>query len=144
MLYCTILYIRAYIYILVYILCTYLYEFVKNVQCVGTRARVKWNDNWIAFLDTLTQTHILRTDTRHPCLLTAIEKLVVNVKAHRNILQNPEYQQKGKRARGVVGPVLKIALSIKQHEIPNSKGSKHNSASPFRSKCKAMSPKGKS
>lgn len=52
----------------------------------GTSALVKWNENWVTFLDTIAQTFIYQQDSRNPTLLTSIEKLVINVKKHYEIL----------------------------------------------------------
>lgn len=62
----------------------------------GTVASVKWNENWVTFLDTIAQTFIYQQDSRNPTLLTSIEKLVIDVKKHYEILSTLEDKGKEK------------------------------------------------
>lgn len=55
---------------------------VKEVRGDGTYAKVKWDSNWISFLDCLLQVQILAKDSRSLILPTRIQKLRINSRDH--------------------------------------------------------------
>lgn len=48
--------------------------------------KVKWNVNWVAFMDCLLQIHIIGQDSRALLLPTGIQKLTINPILHQNML----------------------------------------------------------
>lgn len=55
---------------------------VKEVRGDGLYAKVKWENNWISFLDSLLQVQILLKDSRSLALPTRIQKLRINSRDH--------------------------------------------------------------
>jgi fatty acid synthase, animal type len=53
----------------------------------GMKGTVKWDFNWVSFLDSLMQIQIIGEDTRALMLPTAIQKLVINPKVHTSIVR---------------------------------------------------------
>ncbi|XP_065221985.1 fatty acid synthase-like isoform X2 [Planococcus citri] len=63
----------------------------KNVICAnstGTRGKVSWNGNFVPFMDSMAQISILQLDCRELLIPTFIEKVVIDVGKHYQILQN--------------------------------------------------------
>lgn len=58
---------------------------VQEVRGDGLYAKVKWENNWISFLDCLLQIQILLKDSRSLTIPTRIEKLRINSKDHMNM-----------------------------------------------------------
>lgn len=56
----------------------------------GMYGKVKWDLNWVAFLDCLLQIQILGKDTRSLILPTGIQKLIINTKEHLAITSSFE------------------------------------------------------
>ncbi|XP_075218277.1 fatty acid synthase 3 [Lycorma delicatula] len=54
----------------------------------GTVGTVAWNNNWVAFMDSMLQMQILQEDTRALFVPTAISKLSINIKKHVHDLFN--------------------------------------------------------
>lgn len=52
----------------------------------GKYGKVKWDGNWIAFMDCLLQLKIIGKDTRNLVLPTGIEKIKINVQKHLEFL----------------------------------------------------------
>lgn len=60
------------------------YHYVKDFQVAlevradGAQSKLKWNNNWVTFLDGMMQTFIVGTDSRSLQLPTRLRKLVIN------------------------------------------------------------------
>ncbi|CAD6237321.1 GSCOCG00002249001-RA-CDS, partial [Cotesia congregata] len=57
---------------------------IKSATTSGTRGKIAWYNNWVAFMDTMLQIQILEMDSRGLFVPTGIQKLVINTKAHYN------------------------------------------------------------
>lgn len=55
---------------------------VSEARGDGLKGKVKWEDNWVAFMDCLLQIQIVGKDTRALMLPTRIQKLVIDPKLH--------------------------------------------------------------
>lgn len=55
---------------------------VKEVRGDGMNAKIKWDSNWISFLDCLFQIQIVTNDSRSLILPTRIQKFRINAKDH--------------------------------------------------------------
>jgi fatty acid synthase len=64
-----------------------LFRSVVEARCDGLTGKVKWDSNWVAFLDCLLQIQILGKDTRSLCLPTGIQKLVIDPQAHTKLIE---------------------------------------------------------
>jgi fatty acid synthase len=58
------------------------FKSVTEARCDGLSGKVKWDGNWVAFMDCLLQIYIIGRDTRNLLLPTGIERLVINPKLH--------------------------------------------------------------
>ncbi|KAJ8680787.1 hypothetical protein QAD02_016574 [Eretmocerus hayati] len=54
----------------------------------GTRAIVRWNENWILFLDCIIQAYILSNDSRRAELPVCIRKIIIDTQRHATLTQN--------------------------------------------------------
>lgn len=63
-----------------------LFRGVEEARGDGLRAKVKWNDNWPAFMDALLQLAILAKDSRSLYLPTRIRKIRVDAMKHTKML----------------------------------------------------------
>lgn len=61
-----------------------LFRSVEEARGDGLVGKVKWNANWIAFMDCLLQCHIVGMDNRGLLLPTGIQKLKINPKIHQS------------------------------------------------------------
>lgn len=59
-----------------------LFKSVEEARGDGLMGKVKWNSNWVSFMDCLLQIHIVGQDSRSLLLPTGIQKLLINPKAH--------------------------------------------------------------
>jgi fatty acid synthase len=59
-----------------------LFRSVTEARCDGLQGKVRWDGNWVAYLDCLLQIQILARDTRSLCLPTGIQKLSIDVVEH--------------------------------------------------------------
>ncbi|KAH0550507.1 hypothetical protein KQX54_019824 [Cotesia glomerata] len=57
---------------------------IKSASTNGTRGKIAWCNNWVAFMDNMMQMQILEMDSRGLFVPTGIQKLVINTKAHFN------------------------------------------------------------
>lgn len=64
-----------------------LFRSVVEARSDGLQGKVKWEKNWVAFLDCLLQIKILARDTRSLCLPTGIQKLKINIGQHMKLVQ---------------------------------------------------------
>lgn len=60
---------------------------LKRASMKGTRGCIAWLKNWPAFMDNMLQMKILNLDTRALYVPTAIRKIVIDVKAHNDIIR---------------------------------------------------------
>jgi fatty acid synthase, animal type len=67
-----------------------LFRSVEEARGDGLVGKVKWNSNWVAFMDCLLQIHIVGQDSRGLLLPTGIQKLVIDPKVHQQIIGNLE------------------------------------------------------
>ena len=63
-----------------------LFKSVEEARGDGVVAKVKWNANWVAFMDCLLQVHIVGQDSRGLLLPTGIQKLVIDPNVHKAAL----------------------------------------------------------
>lgn len=63
-----------------------LFRGIEEARCDGHVAKVKWNDNWPAFMDCLLQLNILTKDSRSLYLPTRIRKIRVNAMKHTELV----------------------------------------------------------
>ncbi|KAF5280721.1 hypothetical protein FQA39_LY18004 [Lamprigera yunnana] len=55
---------------------------IDNIELSGNISYVKWQKNWITFLDNMLQTKLLQEDTRNLYVPTCIQRLVIDASAH--------------------------------------------------------------
>ncbi|KOC65238.1 Fatty acid synthase [Habropoda laboriosa] len=67
---------------------TGLFRGLRSASIGGTRGRIAWVKNWVAFMDNMLQIQLLGIDTRALYVPTAIQKLVIDVKVHNNRVRN--------------------------------------------------------
>lgn len=63
-----------------------------RADCQG--GKIKWDSNWVAFLDCLLQMHIIGADSRGLFLPTAIRKLVIKPQEHQRTLDAIQTEEK--------------------------------------------------
>lgn len=63
-----------------------LFRSVEEARGDGMVGKVKWNSNWVAFMDCLLQVHIIGQDSRALLLPTGIQKLSINPEVHKELL----------------------------------------------------------
>ncbi|XP_046414517.1 fatty acid synthase [Neodiprion fabricii] len=61
---------------------------IKRTSLSGTKGRIAWMNNWVAFMDNMLQMEILGTDTRGLYVPTGIQKLVIDTKSHWTAIQS--------------------------------------------------------
>ncbi|XP_076249111.1 fatty acid synthase-like [Calliopsis andreniformis] len=61
---------------------------LKSASVKGTRGHISWMKNWAAFMDNMLQIKLLGLDSRALYVPTAIRKIVIDVKAHNDSIQN--------------------------------------------------------
>ncbi|XP_076681300.1 fatty acid synthase-like [Andrena cerasifolii] len=59
---------------------------LKSASINGKRGRIAWMKNWAAFIDNMLQLKMLGLDSRSLYVPTAIQKLVIDVKAHADTI----------------------------------------------------------
>ncbi len=72
------------------------FKSVVEAKSNGLSGKVKWDGNWVAFMDCLMQIYIIGRDTRNLLLPTGIQKMVINPKLHQEMindtkLENPAF-----------------------------------------------------
>ena len=63
---------------------TGLFRGISSASVDGSKGRIAWADNWVAFMDNMLQLKILGTDSRGLFVPTRINKLIIHPKAHLN------------------------------------------------------------
>lgn len=59
---------------------------VVEARCDGLKGKVRWDNNWVAFLDCLLQIFIVGQDSRNLLLPTGFKKMVIKPKVHQAAL----------------------------------------------------------
>ncbi|XP_069677436.1 fatty acid synthase-like isoform X2 [Periplaneta americana] len=59
-----------------------LFRGLVAMDSYGETGKIRWNNNWVAFMDNMLQTQILSQDTRGLFVPTALEKLTIDTKKH--------------------------------------------------------------
>ncbi|PSN32561.1 hypothetical protein C0J52_22028 [Blattella germanica] len=57
-------------------------DIYKELRLRGTKGKVRWCNNWVAFMDNMLQMQILQEDTRGLFVPTSIDKLTIDTKRH--------------------------------------------------------------
>lgn len=65
-------------------------------QLIGTQGRIRWNNNFMTFIDTMVQISTLRLDCREVMLPTFVRKIVIDVTKHCKILKTLSNENPGK------------------------------------------------
>lgn len=63
-----------------------IFNSITEARADGLQAKIKWNNNWPAFMDCLLQLNILATDSRSLRLPTTIRKIRLNAMVHTQML----------------------------------------------------------
>lgn len=71
-----------------------LFRSIQTASADGSKGTIKWQANWVAFLDCILQLQILSFDTRSILLPTGLRKFVIHPKAHLLMLENIETDEK--------------------------------------------------
>ncbi|XP_044764578.1 fatty acid synthase-like [Coccinella septempunctata] len=61
---------------------------IQEVNCDATRGFVKWEGNWVTFMDNMMQLRILQLDTRLLYVPTGIEKMIIDPKRHLEYVES--------------------------------------------------------
>ena len=59
-----------------------MFRSIEECDVSGIRGKIKWDNKWVPFLDSLLQVKILQIDTRGTIVPTGLEKLSINVDKH--------------------------------------------------------------
>lgn len=65
-----------------------LFRAIKEIRDDGYCGKIKWNEEWITFLDCLIQFQILMKDTRKLILPTSVRKIIIDPILHREIVKS--------------------------------------------------------
>lgn len=71
------------------------FQGVEKARGDGSRAMIRWKDNWPAFLDNLLQLNILAKDSRSLYLPTRIRRVRIDMQKHTMILNKNRYENGG-------------------------------------------------
>lgn len=69
-----------------------LFRQVIEARGDGSGGKVKWEDNWVAFMDCLLQLSIVGKDSRSLMLPTGIERMIISNKIHSTYLKQDEME----------------------------------------------------
>jgi len=61
---------------------------LKSASVSGKKGHIIWRNNWVTFMDTMLQMHIIGYDTRDLYVPTSIQKLVIDPMLHAWKLRN--------------------------------------------------------
>ncbi|XP_036142716.1 fatty acid synthase-like [Monomorium pharaonis] len=67
-----------------------LFRGLHSASVSGNKGHVAWKNNWVTFMDTMLQMHIIGHDTRDLYVPTSIEKLAINPALHAWTVQQTE------------------------------------------------------
>ncbi|KAJ8976879.1 hypothetical protein NQ317_001203 [Molorchus minor] len=65
---------------------------IQTCDVAATKGYIKWNDNWVTFIDNMLQMKILQTDSRLLYVPTYITKLCIDAKRHLELV-NKKYKE---------------------------------------------------
>ncbi|KAJ4448693.1 hypothetical protein ANN_00083 [Periplaneta americana] len=63
-----------------------IFRSIVSADCSGRVGNIRWNNNWVAFMDSMMQMQLLHKDTRALAVPTFIQKLSVDGKKHSAVL----------------------------------------------------------
>ena len=63
-----------------------LFRSIVNARSNGCGGKIKWNSNWVAFLDCLLQVQIIGKDTRMLMLPTSLRKVIIKPREHLDFI----------------------------------------------------------
>lgn len=96
-----------------------IFQSVVEARADGERGKIRWNNNWPAFMDCLLQVNILAIDSRSLFLPTSIRKIRINTEAHLEAIAqldpaNPVLEVKMSRDLNTVvcGGIEVIGMSV--------------------------------
>lgn len=72
-----------------------LFRSLKSATTKGSKGRIAWANNWVAFMDNMLQMQILGGDTRGLFVPTGIMKLVIDTKSHLNKIRTMDDENRG-------------------------------------------------
>ncbi len=100
-----------------------LFKSVTEARADGLCGKIKWNMNWVSFMDCILQMHILHKDSRSLILPTRIQKLRINSREHMakagkmgeedlhfDVVMNPELGII--QAGGIEGEIIVLAVCL--------------------------------
>lgn len=64
-----------------------LFRGVESCDTTASIGQLQWKNNYVSFMDTMLQMQILQVDTRGLFVPTAVEKVVIDIHKHRDILE---------------------------------------------------------
>lgn len=70
-----------------------LFRGIEEASSDGRRAKIKWNDNWPAFMDCMLQLNILTKDSRSLYLPTRIRRIRVDSIKHTELVGRPDSEE---------------------------------------------------
>jgi fatty acid synthase len=66
---------------------TGLYQSIKSATLNGSKGHIVWRNDWASFMDNMLQMQILNKDSRNLLIPTKIRKIVIDTKAHSQLIQ---------------------------------------------------------
>ena len=68
---------------------------LKSATTDGSKGKILWSNNWVAFMDNMLQMQILGGDSRGLFVPTGITKLVIDTRDHLNQVRAMDDENKG-------------------------------------------------
>ena len=88
------------------------FKSVVEARSDGLQGKVKWDMNWVTFIDSLLQIQVLRKDTRSLMLPTGIQRMTIDAKKHMEMMNScNEFGSTDKYVDVNVSPELNIICS---------------------------------
>ena len=78
---------------------------------VGTKGNLRWNKNWVTFLDAMLQISVLKTTGQSLRLPTRIKTIYINPETHRACIKKDLDENEGKTFNLVTTQIMKCGLS---------------------------------
>lgn len=63
-----------------------LFRGLKAVDTTGTVGEIAWNNNYVAFMDTMLQIRVMQEDTRGLFVPTCLNKVVIDAYKHKKLV----------------------------------------------------------
>lgn len=70
-----------------------LFRAVKEIRDDGLKGKIKWNQEWVTFMDCLIQFQVLMKDTRMLILPTSLRKLIIDPITHQNLIKSAKNEE---------------------------------------------------